>query len=380
MVQREVKGLSGRGHAKLPPFKMGDLRGAVPAHCFERSYFKSFLHLAMDLLFIAASLWFVCAVWNPSMLPKPLSWIGWMIFAIIQGSVMTGVWVIAHECGHQAFSPSGLVNDIVGFIFHTMLCVPYFSWKISHAKHHLRTGSMAEDEVFVPRHMSSAMLSDHPLMHTAPMRLLMIVIMLTLGWPTYLAANATAHKTPDFVSHFWPYCSLFSQKEQRLVLLSDAGLVAWGFVLYKLAAIFSWEWILLTYGIPMIVTNSWLVTITALQHTHKDVPHYDAATWNWLRGALTTVDRDYGIFNIVHHHIGDTHIAHHLFHTMPHYHAQEATEALKKVLGEYYLQDSTPIHQALWENTFDCFAVEEDTKDGILWWKRSKYQARKAKH
>lgn len=36
------------------------------------------------------------------------------------------------------------------------------------------------------------------------------------------------------------------------------------------------------------------------------------------RGALTTVDRNYGLGNIIFHHIGDTHIAHHLFSKMPH--------------------------------------------------------------
>jgi omega-6 fatty acid desaturase (delta-12 desaturase) len=41
---------------------------------------------------------------------------------------VAGVWVIAHECGHQAFSSSQLVNDTVGFILHSCLLVPYFSW------------------------------------------------------------------------------------------------------------------------------------------------------------------------------------------------------------------------------------------------------------
>jgi len=42
--------------------------------------------------------------------------------------VTAGVWVIAHECGHQAFSNSQLINDTVGFILHSCLLVPYFSW------------------------------------------------------------------------------------------------------------------------------------------------------------------------------------------------------------------------------------------------------------
>lgn len=90
------------------------------------------------------------------------------------------------------------------------------------------------------------------------------------------------------------------------------------------------------------------------------VPHFRGEQWNFIRGALCTVDRDYGIFNILHHHIGDTHVAHHLFSTMPHYHAQEATEALKKVLGKYYLQDDSSILKALWKSWNSCHYVEDN--------------------
>lgn len=46
----------------------------------------------------------------------------------LQGAVCTGIWVIAHECGHQAFSKYKLVNDGVGLVLHSCLLVPYFSW------------------------------------------------------------------------------------------------------------------------------------------------------------------------------------------------------------------------------------------------------------
>ena len=40
--------------------------------------------------------------------------------------------VIAHECGHGAFSKSEALNDAVGLVVHSLLLVPYFSWKFSH--------------------------------------------------------------------------------------------------------------------------------------------------------------------------------------------------------------------------------------------------------
>ena len=88
----------------------------------------------------------------------------------------------------------------------------------------------------------------------------------------------------------------------------------------------------------------------------------NSSEWDWLRGALVTVDRDYGILNKVFHNITDTHVVHHLFSTMPHYHAMVATKAIKLILGEYYLLK-------------ECIYVELDTENrgvfsyiGKFWW------------
>jgi omega-6 fatty acid desaturase (delta-12 desaturase) len=43
-----------------------------------------------------------------------------------------------------------------------------------------------------------------------------------------------------------------------------------------------------------------------------------------------------GIFDWMHHHIGSTHVTHHLFSRIPHYHAVEATRHVKAALGPLY--------------------------------------------
>ena len=62
---------------------------------------------------------------------------------------MTGLWVLAHECGHQAFSDYKWVNNAVGMVLHSALLVPYHAWRISHGNHHKNTCSMEDDEVGV---------------------------------------------------------------------------------------------------------------------------------------------------------------------------------------------------------------------------------------
>ncbi len=60
------------------------------------------------------------------------------------------------------------------------------------------------------------------------------------------------------------------------------------------------------------------------------------------------------------HHIVDLHVVHHLFPKIPHYHAQEATDAIRPLLGKYYHQDNGPWYGALYENFRDCRWVETD--------------------
>lgn len=109
-----------------PPFTIGQLRRAIPAHCFERSYAKSFAVVAIDLACVAALV--TAAVAAIPLLPPAARPLAWCAYWFLQGAVCTGLWVVAHECGHGAFSPSEAVNDAVGFVLHSLLLVPYWSW------------------------------------------------------------------------------------------------------------------------------------------------------------------------------------------------------------------------------------------------------------
>ena len=78
-------------------------------------------------------------------------------------------------------------------------------------------------------------------------------------------------------------------------------------------------------------------------------------------GAMCTIDRSFGpVLDHTLHHISDTHVCHHLFSKMPFYHAQEATEHIRKVLGPYYMKDETPLIRALYRSYSACQFVEDD--------------------
>jgi omega-6 fatty acid desaturase (delta-12 desaturase) len=268
------------------------------------------------------------------------------------------VWVLAHECGHQAFSESKLVNDTVGWFLHSALLVPYHSWRITHGHHHKHTCSMEHDEVFVP-HVRSAFrdtLDDSTLVNA-----LQIIVMVTVGWPGYIIANfsgpAKYQDKPN--SHFNPKAALFSAKQYLDIVVSDIGFfLAVAAILYS-CYVFGAATVFCFYFVPYLVNNFFLVTITYLQHTDTYVPHYREGAFTWIRGALSTVDRPLGVIDHWVHNISDTHVVHHLFSQMPHYHAQEATEAVKKVLGDYYMVDRSPFLPALWRAWCACKYVDD---------------------
>ena len=96
----------------------------------------------------------------------------------------------------------------------------------------------------------------------------------------------------------------------------------------------------------ILVMNVWLVLYTWLQHTHPDVPHYGSDDFTFLKGALSTIDRPYPYWiDQPHHHIGTTHVLHHLNFSVPHYRAEEYTKAIKQVLGPSYRYDRTPVYK-----------------------------------
>ena len=354
-----------------PTFTLKTIRDAIPEHCFQRNLFTSLTHLFTDLLIIAA-LGYAATFISHAAVPEWARYLLWPAYWFCQGTVMTGVWVLAHECGHQSFSESEFANNVVGTICHSLLLVPYHSWRITHGKHHNNTGSCENDEVFAPASRSDwgkEMLRETPIANIWG-----IFVMLTVGWmPGYLFFNATgpAKYRGKNANHFSPTAVFFDAKDYYLIVQTVTAFVLAVAGLVKAILTFGFLKVGAFYLIPYMITNLYLVLITYLQHTDVYMPHFRAKEWNWLRGALCTVDRSFSKIIDHHiHHITDTHVCHHLFSKMPFYHAQEATEHIKRVLGPYYMKDDTPIVHALYRSYSSCQFVEDE--GDIVFYKNEK--------
>jgi omega-6 fatty acid desaturase (delta-12 desaturase) len=331
------------------PFTLKDVRDAIPSHLVEASVTKSVYYIARDLLQMAAAVmvthWLLTGVLKDA---SPIVRAAvWMLYAFVQGTTGFGLWVIAHECGHQAyFGARKTVNLIVGFTVHTLMLVPYHSWRITHATHHRYTNHIHKDTAFPP-HRKAPPTAQLGLTDSRILSALLIPVWVSVGWVFYLFLNWEGQRYGRWANHFLPSSPMFKSSDRLDILVTDAGLIAVGALYGALIVQYGWAPFVLWFLLPWAVTHTWLVVVTLLQHTDEAVPHYNDQQWNFLVGALATVDRDYGIFNAWMHHITDAHVVHHLFSTMPFYNAVQATPYVARFLGKHYKHDNQGVIPAL---------------------------------
>jgi len=371
---------------QLPTVK--DLKDAIPKHCFEYSIVTSLSLVVRDGIIISALGY---AAWNylPFEGITLAGWAAWNVYWFLMGTALTGWWVLAHECGHRGFSDNTVLCDCVGYVLHSLLLVPYFSWQYSHKKHHAKTNHLLDGESHNPPGAKYVKLfkTMHDTIGEDAFAVYELFTHLVLGWPMYLLFNATgARRTPDgdritsVHDHFRPSSKLFPSDHHwdLRVFASTVGCMATLAGLYLLGEEFGHFNVSMMYWPSYLWTNAWLVLYTWLQHTAPDLPQWGEDEWTWVRGGLCTIDRPYGVFDWMHHRIGSTHVAHHLFSYLPCYHAVEATAALKAYLEPkgLYHYDGTFFPVAAWKVAHECHYVEQ--VDGVQQYKSLK-NATKAK-
>ncbi len=320
------------------PFTLQDVRQAIPKHCFVPSTWKSLSYFFRDVAIVVGlyalaysldSWWFYPAFW------------------FMQATMFWALFVIGHDCGHGSFSRHKWLNNLVGHLSHSFILVPYHGWRISHRTHHKNTGNIETDESWYP-------VTEHKYDEMQWWeKFLRFDFTLLLAYPLYLFRRSPERPGG---SHFHPGSPLFRPSEKWDVITSSVWCA--GMVALLAAGTFTWGWLWFVkfYLVPYLGFVVWLDLVTFLHHTDDDLPWYRGKDWYFLKGAVSTIDHDYGIINDIHHNIG-THVAHHIFLTIPHYHLLEATEAIKPVLGSYYHKSDRSLWAAFWDAKENCHYV-----------------------
>lgn len=402
-------------------YSMKDIHDAIPKHCFERNSLLSFGYMLRDFAMVFSLMW-LAANFIPGIENDYFRKAVWLAYSFLQGCFFTGLWELAHECGHGALSPKKWVNNSMGMLMHSFLLVPYHSWRFTHSTHHKTTNNIEKDIAFVPdikedwvtkRKGRDWFMKMLELVEDMPIAVMLELLGHQLiAWPVYLTINNFALPRMAAIawwkrSHFYfggdgPNFKLANSKD---IIISDIGIAAALSVLYACVQLFGKWNVMLLYGFPYLWTNHWIcksaicegtapeegdkihvltsstVTITFLQHTDFSIPYYPTRTWTFLRGAASTVDRDFGfIGRVLFHGAIETHVLHHHASRIPFYHAVEATKAIRGVMGVHYQSDfETPYLWAFWKNRRACMFVEEVDKGSDIYFfsRESKQDAMK---
>ena len=228
-------------------------------------------YLVRDLI-MAGSLGWAAVTFIPTIPDSNLRALAWIVYGFLQGLVCTGIWILGHECGHGAFSKHQNFNDVIGFFSHSILLVPYFSWKYSHHRHHRFTGHMEKDMAFVPKTRAEYIQKAIPqlefLEDTPVYQIVQLVFHQVFGWFGYLALNVSAgpkslQKKPAHflnLSHFDPTSAVFRPNEAPFIALSDLGLAMTLFSLYLLSHVIGTQTVLLVYAQAWFWVHHWLGT------------------------------------------------------------------------------------------------------------------------
>lgn len=252
------------------------LKDAIPAHCFERSMLRSFSYVVRDLVIVSALFYSAVQLSQldaPLYVTVPL----WAPYSFVQGCFFTGLWILAHDCGHDSFSANLTVNAVTGWFLHSILMVPFFSWKFSHARHHRYHNHMEKDTVFVPHRKSEAKTNatilqkivDHSAADTPIVSVAALIFHQVLGWPAYILMNAGAGPKSLITkeratsssykqSHLDPTSHVFTTAEAPFVALSNVGLLLTMGALYMASTRVGLSTVLLAYGLPYLWMNHWI--------------------------------------------------------------------------------------------------------------------------
>jgi Fatty acid desaturase len=257
-----------------PDYTIKEAHDAIPARCFRRNTLVSIAYVLRDFALVI-TLAYTAASQFPAIQNQYLRTLAWSTYAFCQGLAFTGLWELAHECGHGALSTKKWANDAMGLFIHSFLLVPYHSWRITHATHHTSTNNLDRDIAFVPsvkkdyiakRDARGKFMKTLELIEDMPIVVLLELIGHQLiAFPLYLLINNFA--LPRIAATPWWKCSHFyfggdgpnfKPANTKAILISNFGIVLSVSILWAAVSTFGGWNVVKLYGFPYLWTNHWI--------------------------------------------------------------------------------------------------------------------------
>lgn len=235
--------------------------------------------------------------------------------ALLNGLFLVRLFIIQHDCGHNAFFASRRANDWLGRILGVLTLTPYDVWRRSHAMHHAASGNLDQRG-----------LGDVATLTVAEYR--------ARGWLGRLQYQAYRHPLILFgLGPAWLFLlanrfGLGPRGGGRAMIISahltNLGIAA---ALASLAALGGWQilaWVFLPTALLGATLGVWLFYV---QHQFEETHWEEEADWQLHHAALHGSSHYVmpGVLQWLTGNIGIHHV-HHLYSRIPFY---RLTEVLK---------------------------------------------------
>jgi len=301
--------------------------------------------LILDLpfaLFTTVRVWVtvIVATYLTSISPWYLLPFAWFL----QGTAMTGLFVNGHDCAHQSFSHSRVLNEIVGTLCMSPLLFPYNSWELTHNHHHKHANNLDKDFLWKPLEKKEV----------EKMSELKKAILYYFYGPLFFQSSLVHHA----YHYLLPFTSRLMEDKIKCLRSVVCCLVTGYFLINYLSTIGN-IWSL--YVIPFLVFQFWLSTFTYFHHRHKEAAGWKKGEdWNPVFGGLfATIHVDFPAWIEFLTLDINWHLPHHASSLVPWYNLRPATYNLMKAFGNRLQSDV--FSWKLWrETTTQCHMHAEN--------------------
>lgn len=291
--------------------QLKDIIKTLPPECFQKDRRKAWSSV---LLSIAAVVLGYVAIANAPWFLLPFAW-------AFTGTALTGLFVIAHDCGHRSFAKRRWVNDWVGHILMLPLIYPFHSWRILHNHHHVHTNELHVDNAWQPWTVED---------YTNAPPIIQAVYQGLRGRLWWLASIAHWAKIHFDLNQFAP-------RDRNKVKISIAAVVIFASILFPTLIITTgvWGWVKF-WLMPWLGYHFWMSTFTLVHHTAPDIQFEPTEKWDAVNAQLAgTVHCRYPRWVEILCHDINVHVPHHISVAIPSYRLRMAHASLMENWGSH---------------------------------------------
>lgn len=331
MSSRFVDPIAVDRHLRDNSIALADVRAAIPKSLRRPSAVRSWWALFRVFGSAAVCLFALSQIqleYGPSLwwqVPALLAM--WLVY----GWVLVGLFVLGHDCGHQAFSRRRWVNEVVGHLCMAPLFNSYQTWRLTHDHHHGHTQLKGQEVDWSSNLVTADELERLTwrdgfwtrLGYALPFGLFVWIVYNTVR----RALSVKKMLRPEVAERAKAQLRLSNLILLTVLVAIYAGLIGytgiWGFIKY--------------HGMPStiaLLTGALLITI---QHANAQSIIYDGDGWTPVRGQLaSTFDvrfprvLEWLWCNI------NLHVPHHICPTVPWYKLPRAGAVLSAAHPELY--------------------------------------------